>query len=295
MAGTLAPRRTAWYLVFIGVLILGLTLGMTCKKHDQPPLSFSVTFGGSRSDEGYSVQQTSDSGYIIAGVTRSYGAGGSDVWLVKTDASGNKVWDKTFGGTSDDLGNSVEQTSDGGCVITGWTWSYGAGDHDVWLVKTDADGNKVWDKTFGGMGSDEGYSVRQTSDDGYIIAGWTTSYGASYYDVWLIKTDASGDKVWDKTFGTVRFECGHCVRQTSDGGYIVVGYSDFYGAGDVWLIKTDALGNKTWDRTFGGSRLDEGNSVKPTSDGGYIIAGWTTSYGAGYYDVFLIKTDADGN
>ena len=147
---------------------------------------WSKTFGGSDDDWAWAVQQTSDGGYIIAGYTESYGSGGSDVWLIKTDSNGNMVWSKTFGGSDIDYAESVQQTSDGGYIIAGVTaWSYGSG--DVWLIKTDSNGNIEWSKTFGGSDYDEAYSVQQTSDGGYIIAGDTCSYGSCKSDVWLIK------------------------------------------------------------------------------------------------------------
>ena len=255
------------------------------------------TFGGSDNDFGYSVQQTSDGGYVIAGYTDSYGAGEWDVWLIKTDSEGNEQWDSTFGGSGEDVGYSVQQTSDGGYIMAGSTRSYGVGYSDVWLIKTDSEGNEQWDKTFGGSDDDFGYSVRQTPDGGYIIAGWTASYGAGPGDVWLIKTDSNGNELWNNTFGDSDWERGYCVRQTSDGGYVIAGVTQPYGTGssDVRLIKADSRGNELWNNTFGGSDWERGYSVQQTSDGGYVIAGVTQPYGTGSSDVQLIKTDSEGN
>jgi len=221
-----------------------------------------------------------------------------------------KSWKKTFGGSSDDEGRSVRTTNDGGYIIVGKTNSYGAGETDVWLIKTDADGNKLWDRTFGGPWFDGGDSVSQTSDGGYIIAGKTESYSQANdgksmeligpRDIWLIKTDANGKKLWDRKFSGSMDGIGNSVLQTSDGGYIIAGGKLSDGsvslAGlDAWLIKTDPNGNMQWDRTFGESGYYESaDSVRQTIDGGYIIAGSTYGGNDGS-DVWLIKTDANGN
>jgi hypothetical protein len=255
------------------------------------------TYGGTDSDVGFSVQQTSDGGYIIVGYTRSFGLG-HDVYLIKTNASGDTLWTRTYGGTNTDEGHSVQQTSDGGYIIVGRTGSFGAGGWDVYLIKTDGSGGTLWTRTYGGTNHDEGNSVRQTSDSGYVIAGITKSFGVGSYDVYLIKTNASGDTLWTRTFGGADDDDGGSVQQTSDGGYIIAGRTaGSFGSVsyDVYLIKTNALGETLWTRTYGGPNSDWSYSVQQTSDGGYIIAGATFSYGAGPYDVYLIKTDANGN
>jgi uncharacterized delta-60 repeat protein len=260
-------------------------------------LQWAKTYRGTDWDEAYSVQQTSDGGYIVAGWTSSFGAGGSDIFLIKTNANGNIQWAKTYGGTSYDWAYSVQQTSDGGYIVAGTTWSFGAGGSDIFLIKTDANGNIQWAKTYGGTYEDYAYSVQQTSDGGYIVAGLTDSFGADYDDIFLIKTDASGNIIWAKIYRGTEWDGAFSVHQTSEGGYIVAGVTYSFSAGwsDIFLIKTNANGNVQWAKTYGGGSFDKAYSVQQTPDGGYIVAGFTTSFGAGYYDIFLIKTDANGN
>ena len=165
-----------------------------------PDTLWTKAYGGSSAEYAYSIQQTSDGGYIIAGRTASFGAGSVDAWLLKTDELGNILWTKTFGGSGDDWGRSVQQTSDGGYILTGWTQSFGPGYFAAWLIKTDPLGDSLWIKLFGGNESDYGYYVQQSSvnpgDDGYIVGGRTTSTGAGLSDAWLIKTDLLGNTNW---------------------------------------------------------------------------------------------------
>jgi hypothetical protein len=248
------------------------------------------TFGGSSYDYGYSVQQTADGGYIVAGSIKFSGLNNYDVYLIKTDSLGDTLWTRTYGDDSSDAGMDVRQTTDGGYIVVGYTVSYGSGKSDVYLIKTDSVGDTLWTKTFGGSGWDWGWSVRQTTDGGYIIAGYTDPYNAGPYDVYLIKTDSLGDMLWTKTFGGSESDYGESVQQTTDGGYIVAGFTRSYGAGrcDVYLIKTDCLGDTLWTKTYGGSLEDYGHSVQQTTDGGYIITGQHSG------DVYLLKTDPQG-
>jgi len=254
-------------------------------------VQWSKTYGGTKSDVAQSVIQTGDGGYAIAGCTNSYGAGGYDFWLVKTDSSGIAQWNKTYGGTNDEFAFSLVWTVDGGYAITGHTYSYGAGVSDFWLVKTDSSGIAQWNKTYGGTNFDVARSVVQTNDGGYAITGYTSSYGAGGYDLWLVKTNSSGNMQWNKTYGGTNYDEACSVAQTNDGGYIIGGYTSSYGAGvsDFWLIKTNSSGNAQWNKTYGGTKSDVAQSLVQTNDGGYALAGYTYSYGAGGCDFWLVK------
>lgn len=250
------------------------------------------TYGGKETEAIYEGQQTSDGGFILAGYTDSYGEGRGDILLIKTDSYGNVLWDKVWGGSDLDRAHSVKQTRDGGYIVAGLgNMASESGDRcDAILIKTDSSGNKIWERTFGEPGFDNLNSVQQTDDGGYILAGDAPDgRGLSY--PWIIKTDSTGSKVWERTFRSKHIGEAHSVQQTTDGGYVFAGFAEE----DGWLIKTDSIGNLMWERTIGGSKEDELYSVNETSDEGLIIAGNTMSYGAGYKDVWLIKTDADGN
>jgi hypothetical protein len=296
-----------------GYIVAGATVSYGAGKYDVWLIKtdssggelWNKTFGGKGIDLGYSVQQTNEGGYIVAGFTESYGAGKYDAWLIKTDSSGGELWNKTFGGKGIDLGYSVQQTNDGGYIIASLAESFGSGMYDVWLIKTDPLGRELWNRTFGGTWIDFNIeqeelvngriAVQQTNDDGYVIVGLREKGLGHMWDVWLIKTNSSGGELWNKTFGGKYCDWGFSVQQTKDSGYIIVGSTHSYGArGDAWLIRTDISGGELWNRTFGGTNVDIGFSVQQTTDGGYIIAGFTESYEAGISDVCLIKTDSSG-
>jgi hypothetical protein len=290
------------------VLVTAILLSGSCRYFDplnplqrsaNPQTPSEVTWekdmGGPGEDGGMSVKQTTDGGYIIAGYI------GQNVWLIKTDASGEEEWDKSFGGAGEDRGSCVQQTADGGYVIVGTTASYGAGDMDVWLIKTDTNGDELWIMPYGGTLAEQGMSVQQTGDGGYIIAGTTETYvnaGDSTYDAWLVKTDSTGNVEWDNHYdsGSLLADWVYCVRQTSDGGYIFCGFTGTSaGYTNVYLVKTDAYGTEEWSKEFGEvDALDRGRSVLQTADGGYLVVGGTQSYAVGEWDVWIIKTDENG-
>jgi len=263
--------------------------------YNPPPVKWNKICGGSRPDMAYFVQQTNDNGYVITGYTSSFGAGSTDFWLVKTNWNGNIQWNKTYGGTSRDEAYCVQQTSDGGYIIAGTTRSFGAGFSDFWLVKTDSNGEQIWNKTYGGSRLDDAYSVQQTDDGGYIAAGSTDSFGSGYKDFWLVKVYPNSDMQWNKTYGGLYDDIAYSVQQTNDEGYIICGYtSTLAGYEDFWLVKTDSNGEQIWNKTYGGENSEYAYFVQQTSDGGYIIAGSTYSLTT-EFDMWLVKTDSSGN
>ncbi|NPA41170.1 MAG: hypothetical protein GXO18_02745, partial [Aquificae bacterium] len=221
-------------------------------------IQWAKVYGGGSSDGAYSIQQTSDGGYVVAGWTSSFGAGLADIWVLKLDANGDVQWQKTYGGSDSDGAYSIQQTSDGGYVVAGWTWSFGAGSADFWVLKLDANGDVQWQKTYGGGDSDEAYSIQQTSDGGYVVAGRTWSFGTGLTDIWVLKLDANGDVQWRKTYGDSGPNEAYSIQQTSDGGYVVAGVTLSFGTGsaDFWVLKLDANGDVQWQKTYGDGDLD---------------------------------------
>ena len=256
---------------------------------------WSQTFGGPNNDRGYSVQQTTDGGYIISGIKKLSGVWNYDLYLIKTDGNGNQQWSQTFGGGNSYGSSSVKQTNDGGYIICGDSTNY------IYIIKTNTTGNQQWSQIIGdGFNSYDGYSIQQTTDGGYIICG-VINDTLGYSDIYLTKIDSSGNQQWDQTFGGgITWEEGSSVQQTTDGGYIIGGrerllWGSFSDSSKVYIIKTDGNGNQQWDQRFGGSNPNWGSVVQQTTDGGYIICGMTEIIHEQDYDIYLIKTDGNGN
>ncbi len=263
------------------------------KTDDIGDTVWTRTYGDGMASQGWSVRQTADGGYIIAG---AIDLGTIDVYLVKTDASGEVLWTRTFGGAGYNDGRSVSQTSDDGYIIVGITQTTPASQYDIWLIKTDAGGDTLWTRTYGGQLSDGGNSVQQTGDEGYIITGWVDRSSMGLSDLAALKTDDAGNIVWLRGFGPASsVNEGLSIQQTSDGGYIATGARGPVGDYDLWVLKMSASGDSLWSKTFGGSGMDFGTSIQQTIDGGFVITGVYTRAGSGDYDLYLLKTDATGD
>jgi len=331
-----------------GVIICSLFL-LLGFAHAQNPLvkQWDKRFGSTDFDQLTCFQQTADGGYILAGYSGSFAGGDKtqtsrgwrDYWIVKIDQNGIKQWDMEYGGSIDDFLFAIQQTSDGGYIMGGWSVSDSSADKtqnnrdtssnynyrgDYWVVKADSLGNKQWDKTFGGANVDQLTSLQQTTDGGYILGGYSKS-GISgdktqplkgTEDYWVVKIDSAGNKQWDKDFGGTSVQYLYSVQQTADGGYALGGYSysgiggdktqASFGLMDFWIVKIDSAGTKLWDKAFGGTNYDYFYSLQQTTDRGFILAGLTHSDvsgnktqplkgGAGAINYWIVKTDSLGN
>lgn len=249
---------------------------------------------------GVTVEQTQDGGYILTGYTTDGEYGGEDVLLIKTNSMGETTWRKTFGGAGKDNGWAVRQTDDGGYIIAGFTNSFGSGDMDIYLIRTDDKGEVIWTKTFGEEGEEFGWDVRITKDNEFIIAAQTTSIGEGEIDAYLLKVDKDGKEVWSHPYGGNQIDRIFSVQQTPDGGYVAAGITYSFTSvspddRDGYLLKTDSLGKLEWEKTFGKDLYDVAHSIALTQDTGYIITGYGESFAiAGSRDVYLIKTDGKG-
>lgn len=287
-----------------GFLALGSTFSFGSGDHDVYALRldefgdtlWSRTYGGSGADYGYGIEATTDNGFVMVGMTRSTGAGKGDLFLTKIDSLGAELWSNTFGGLERDEGWSVRQTPDGGFIVAGVTGSFGAGQEDFYLVKTDSTGTLQWEKTFGGPSGDWANAVRVTSDSGYILIGTTSSFGDGFSSVYVVRLGSTGDLLWIKTYGGSKSELGSSIEQTSDGGFILAGATASFSQdfNDVYVAKIDGNGSLLWENHFGGAFDERGYAIAELADGGFLVSGTTGTFGSGKIDVYLLRLDSSG-
>lgn len=224
------------------------------KTNSTGDVEWAHNYGGSQDDVMWTpstILETNDGGLIFAGETKSYGAGNGDIWLIKTDMQGNTLWNMTYGGVNEESSPGLIRTADGGYLMVGSTSSYGAGNSDVWLVKVDAAGNPQWNKTYGGSGTDVGMSVVQTPDGGYAVGAISNSFGLGGWDAWLIRTDSSGNKLWDRVYGGAGDDELYTVLEVTNNVFVIGGDTSSLGAGnlDGWLMQTSAENGLAWKDT----------------------------------------------
>jgi hypothetical protein len=252
-------------------------------------------FGGAEDDNGWCVKETADQGYIITGFTESYGAKENDIYLLKTDIDGNEIWHKIYKGTGDDIAWSLSINKDQGYTIAGQTTSTGNGKLDGYLIRTDAEGNVLWSKTFGGTEVDRFFSVDLAKDGSILLAGLTYSSGAGDRDAYLVKTDESGNIEWEKTFGGPGYDNAHTVIVNRQNEVMLTGYGDYwnsFGSRDMFLTKLTMSGDEKWTKTYGGTEHDHCMTVFQTNDNGYILTGYTQSFGKGSSEAYVVKTNS---
>ncbi len=288
-----------------GYIIAGYTYSFGAGESDywilkltsEGDVEWQFTYGGIGDDTAYSIQETSDEGYIVAGYTHFFGVQTSDIWILKLTSEGDIEWQHIYGGTGDDKAYSVQETSEGGYIVAGSTQYLGAQDHDFWILKLTSAGFFEWQRIYGGYGDDVAYFIQETSDEGYIVAGDTNSFGFKESEFWVLKLTSIGDVEWESIYGGSDNDYLNCIQETSDGGYVITGNTYSFGAGDsdILALKLSYAGDIEWQRTYGGSEEDVAYYIQETSDEGYVAAGYTYSFGAGGSDFLLLKLFSDGD
>ncbi|WP_298221690.1 T9SS type A sorting domain-containing protein [Flavobacterium sp.] len=309
------------------LLITVLSTIMSAAQAQAPGIQWTKALGGTNAEEAYSILQTADEGYILVGNTKSYDGdiignhgGYSDAWVVKLSNSGDLEWQKTLGGSAEDGIYSIQQTTDGGYIVAGYTTSNDGdvignhGQFDAWVVKLSSSGAIEWQRAFGGTADEWISSIQQTTDGGYVFAGysWSISGDIPTYigntAAWVVKISAAGIIEWQKALGGVAGDRLYNIRQTADGGYVTVGYTNSvhadgsaaYGDFDCCVTKLSPTGTIVWKKGFGGTADDYAYDIQQTSDNGYIVAGSTESNdfqvsgNHGYEDIWIFKISDTG-
>ena len=299
-------------------IILKITVCLLASAFIFSQKGWIKTYGADETDGGNHVLVLDD-GYLITGFTSSFGNGGKDLWIVRMDKNRKEIWNRFYGGMSMDTGFEALQTSDNGFIILGQTFSYGAGLSDIWIIKIDSIGNKIWDNTYGTKKVDIGYDICESNEDGYIVAGTTISKKTNSLDAYVVKIDSIGNVIWTQSYGGLDIDgVSSIAKITDDYGYVLLGYTKsymldksrikkrgFFGrilanifkkkpTSEIWIINIDEFGDRNWHNTYGGKKEDYGKSIKLMADGGYLIAAETNSIGAGRNDIWLLKIDKNG-
>ncbi len=291
-------------------------------------LQWQKSLGGTGFEYAFSIVQSTDGGYAVAGRTESNNGdvsgnqGGNDFWVVKLSSTGTLQWQKTFGGTSGEIANSIITTADGGYAIAGTTQSNNGnvsgnqGANDFWVIKINSTGTLQWQKTFGGTGIDVANEIVQNADGSYTVTGETRSINGNVsgnhggIDFWVINISSTGALQWQKTFGGTGNDAGRSIIQTTDGGYVVAGYtasndgdvSGNHGSDDSWVIKLNSTGALQWQKALGGTNSDSAYSITQAANGSFVVTGGATSNDGdivgpanGLTDAFILNLDANGN
>ena len=287
------------------ILVLALsTFGTVAQTIAPSHIQWTKTFTGDGQDTLVALEQMPDGGYIL-GCHSSSGISGDktvhygafDFWVLRLDASGNKVWEATLGGTGYEQLRGASPTPNGGVILVGNSASPPSGNKtapllgqkNIWVVLLDGEGNKLWDKSFAEAYA-EAAAVECTSDGGFLVGGRIFST-TNLLDIFLVRLDASGNRLWERTFGTASPEGLSDLRKTSDDGFILAGAVNR----DLWIIRIDTDGNKLWDRTFGGNEYGGPSRVRALNDGGFILGLPKGSPAVGNYDYSVLRLDAAGN
>ena len=286
--------------VLVFVLVLFTCLSLCCDKGGKASTSsggeWDGLYGGAHNDKANSIIECEDGGYIAAGLTKSFGKGKWDAWIVRLDEEGEELWSKTFGKEGDDEAFAIREFSDG-FLVSGFSDRGESVKEQAWIFKINGSGDKLWEKFYGGEHDDSANSLVVNPDGSMVFAGVKklTSYTNS--DLWVVSISSSGKVKWEKTFGERRKDMANAIIKTSDNGYLVVGQklnTSKTGGHDGYCIKLDSSGDTVWEKTYGGKKKDVAFDVKETEDGGFVISGKNRSTGAGNYDLWVFKLDKSG-
>ncbi len=273
---------------------------ISCKKDppipDLKPSEFQKNYGGANDEFGKAVLEYTNGDLFVVASTNSLGAGQKDIYLIKTDAKGNTIWSKTFGGSGNDEPNEIIKTTDGNLLIIGTTNSYGAGGNDIYLIKIDTSGVLLWQKEYGGAGDEVGEDIVIASDGNYLMNGLTSSFGSGLRDIYLLKINPSGIVIWTKTYGGALDDGGISLCNADSGNIMLFCFTDNFGAvnRDCFVVKVNSLGDSLNSWLYGGSEYEQAVSIRPTTDGNFIICGHTASFGHIEHNVYALKISGNG-